>query len=244
MGNESARSYLAGKPFYGGLDLAAGIDINAFCMIFPNVATLTKDVWLQKMDATGLKLQPPDIWKDLPIHACIWRFWIPESKVKEKADRFDYRRCADDGYVTICEGRSVDHAQVINDIYNDSIAFKTLEINYDARLAEVSNVVKSLRDRGVEMVGFGQGIMSVSEPTKELERLINNFQFEHFNNPVMNWMMSNAVKKTDPVGNIRLDKEKSMEKIDGVAAMVNAVAGAMAKGWNVEGNDDAILTSW
>ena len=47
-------------------------------------------------------------------------------------------------------------------------------------------------------------------------------ELEHFNNPVMRWMATNAVIKTDPAGNIKLDKEKSRDKIDGLIALIMA----------------------
>jgi phage terminase large subunit-like protein len=42
-------------------------------------------------------------------------------------------------------------------------------------------------------------------------------------------MVSNAVVRTDPAGNMKVDKEKSTERVDGVVALVMAIARAMLK---------------
>ena len=60
-------------------------------------------------------------------------------------------------------------------------------------------------------------------------------KIEHFGNPVLRWMLASTVVKTDPAGNIKPDKEKSVQKIDGI------VAGIMALGeWmTAQGDGDA-----
>ena len=46
---------------------------------------------------------------------------------------------------------------------------------------------------------------------------------QHGRHPVLRWMMDNIFIKTDPAGNIKPDKEKSTEKIDGVVATIMAL---------------------
>ena len=53
-------------------------------------------------------------------------------------------------------------------------------------------------------------------------------KIRHGGNPVLRWHASNAVVRRDAAGNIKLDKEKSRRKIDGMAALVNAVGAAIA----------------
>jgi phage terminase large subunit-like protein len=73
------------------------------------------------------------------------------------------------------------------------------------------------------MVQFGQGFASMSPPMKELERLVLSKKLIHGNNPVLTWMADNLVARMDPSGNIKPDKEKSREKIDGVVALIMAI---------------------
>jgi phage terminase large subunit-like protein len=66
----------------------------------------------------------------------------------------------------------------------------------------------------------------MSPPTKDLMRLILSKQIAHGGHPVLRWMADNIVVRRDPAGNIKVDKEKSSEKIDGVVAMIMGLARA------------------
>lgn len=60
----------------------------------------------------------------------------------------------------------------------------------------------------------------MSPPTKELMKLTLEQKLAHGGNPVLRWMMDNIFIRTDPAGNIKADKEKSTEKIDGAIATI------------------------
>jgi phage terminase large subunit-like protein len=77
------------------------------------------------------------------------------------------------------------------------------------------------------MKPFGQGFISMSAPTKEIEKLFLSHEITHDGNPVLEWMMSNVILRLDPAGNIKIDKAKSTEKVDGAVAMVMAYAQIM-----------------
>ena len=76
---------------------------------------------------------------------------------------------------------------------------------------------------GFTVVPFGQGYASMSPPTKELMKLTLEKKLAHGGHPVLRWMMDNIYVKTDPAGNIKPDKEKSTERIDGVVALIMAL---------------------
>jgi phage terminase large subunit-like protein len=52
----------------------------------------------------------------------------------------------------------------------------------------------------------------------------------HCGQPVLRWMMDNIYIRTDPAGNIKPDKEKSTEKIDGAVATIMALDRALRNG--------------
>ena len=79
------------------------------------------------------------------------------------------------------------------------------------------------------MSPFGQGFVSMSAPTKELEKLIVAKQLIHNDNPCMNWMLSNVAIQEDPAGNIKIAKNKSKEKVDGMVALVMALGEYMTE---------------
>ncbi len=70
--------------------------------------------------------------------------------------------------------------------------------------------------------------MKLNAPSKELERLLGLRLLEHGGNPVLRWMASNVALYTDSAGNIKPDRKKSNEKIDGIAALVDAIAAMLA----------------
>ena len=80
------------------------------------------------------------------------------------------------------------------------------------------------------MVQFGQGYKDMSPPTKELMKLTLEQTLAHNGHPVLRWMMDNIYIKTDPAGNIKPDKEKSTEKIDGAVATIMALDRAIRNG--------------
>jgi phage terminase large subunit-like protein len=63
----------------------------------------------------------------------------------------------------------------------------------------------------------------MSPPTKELMKLTLEGKIAHGGHPVLSWMMDNIHIRTDPAGNIKPDKAKSTEKIDGAVAMIMAL---------------------
>ena len=68
----------------------------------------------------------------------------------------------------------------------------------------------------------------MNAPTKELLKLVLEERLHHANNPVLRWMCDNLVVRMDPAGNMKPDKEKSTEKIDGMVALIMALDRATA----------------
>ena len=89
---------------------------------------------------------------------------------------------------------------------------------------------QNLEDLGFTLVQFGQGYKDMSPPTKELMKLTLEKKIAHGGQPVLRWMMDNIFIKRDPAGNIKPDKEKSTEKIDGAVAMIMALDRAIRCG--------------
>ena len=78
------------------------------------------------------------------------------------------------------------------------------------------------------MSPFGQGFLSMSAPTKELEKIILGENIIHDGNPVMSWMLSNIALQEDPAGNLKPNKAKSTEKIDGIVALIMSLGEHMS----------------
>lgn len=95
-------------------------------------------------------------------------------------------------------------------------------------------MVQNLEGMGFTVVPFGQGFKDMSPPSKELMKLTLEGKLAHGGHPVLAWMMDNIFIRTDPASNIKPDKEKPKEKIDG------AVATIMALDWAIRNLGDNI----
>jgi phage terminase large subunit-like protein len=122
------------------------------------------------------------------------------------------------GLVTATPGEVLDYAYVLDQIDQDAQRYDLAEIAFDRWGA--SQVSQGLEQNGLTMVQFGQGFASMSPAMKELERLVIAGQLAHGGNPVLTWMADNLVARVDPAGNIKPDKERSTEKIDGMVALI------------------------
>lgn len=112
-------------------------------------------------------------------------------------------------------------------------AGEKMEIISKSYLLLSVQMVQNLEGMGFTVVPFGQGYKDMSPPSKELMKLILEKKMAHGGNPVLRWMMDNIFVKTDPAGNIKPDKEKSTEKIDGAVALIMALDRAIRNQNNI-----------
>lgn len=193
---------LRGRRCIIGLDLASTTDIAAECLLFP----------------------PDDLEG---IYLAMWRFWIPEENMRRRSlkDRVPYVEWHKAGFIDATEGNVVDQNFIKAQIIEDCETYDVQEIAYDRWNA--TKLVTELVDEGLTMVPVGQGFQSMAAPTKEWEKLILGKRIAHNGNPVAKWMMSNVAVRQDPAGNLKPDKAKSTEKIDGIVAGIMALGRAM-----------------
>jgi phage terminase large subunit-like protein len=125
------------------------------------------------------------------------------------------------GYIKTTDGNVVHYGYIENFIEELGTKYNIKEIAFD-RWGAVQ-MVQNLEGMGFTVVPFGQGYKDMSPPTKELMKLTLEKKIAHGGNPVLRWMMDNIYVKTDPAGNIKPDKEKSTEKIDGAVALIMAL---------------------
>jgi phage terminase large subunit-like protein len=155
------------------------------------------------------------------------RFWVPADKVAERdSPRTPYKRWVESGALLTTPGNVTDYDFIEHSILEDSSAFGCQALGYDPWNA--TQVAVHLQEQGLPAQEFRQGYGSMGAPSKEVERLFMSGQLEHGNHPVLEWMFGNATYRKDPAGNIKPDKERAAEKIDGVVATV-MVIGLMTK---------------
>ena len=122
------------------------------------------------------------------------------------------------GYILTTEGNVIHYGFIERFIERLGEKYHIIEIAYDRWNA--TQMVQNLEDMGFTMVPFGQGFKDMSPPSKELYKLLMEGNIIHGGNPVLKWMAQNVVMRQDPAGNIKPDKERSVEKIDGIVALI------------------------
>lgn len=196
---------LKGRVCYGGLDLSSTTDITAFVLVFP----------------------PQD---EADNYVVLPYFWIPEENVslRVRRDHVPYDVWQKQGFLHTTEGNVVHYGYIEKFIETMGEQYNIREIAFD-RWGAVQ-MVQNLGGMGFTVVPFGQGFKDMSPPTKELMKLTLEKKIAHDGQPVLRWMMDNIFIKSDPAGNIKPDKEKSTEKIDGVVATIMALDRAIRCG--------------
>ena len=189
---------LKGRECYGGLDLASTKDLNAFILLFPPTEKETKF-----------------------IVKC-W-YWLPKATIENKKEIANYIQWERDGLIKAAGIEVTDQRQITFDIINEiAKEYNIKSFAFDRHLA-YNGLIQDLKDSGLEGFEFGQGFLSMSEPTKELERLFLSGGIAHDGNKVLEWNCSNIEISVNPAGDIKMDKSKSKEKIDGMVALAMAL---------------------
>lgn len=189
---------LDGRECFGGLDLSCTTDISALVLVFPDDGRF--DV--------------------LPF------FWVPEdgARKRERRDKVPYGQWIRNGLIEATPGEVVDYETIHARINELGQQFNIRQIAIDRWNA--TQLAGQLEADGFEIVAFGQGYSSINAPTKKLEELVLSNKLAHGGHPVLRWMAGNVSIDIDAAGNWKPSKKKSIEKIDGIVALVMAVAGA------------------
>ena len=193
---------LKGRQCFGGLDLSSTTDITAFVLLFPPFGDDTK-------------------WRVLPF------FFLPEDNITKrvKKDRVPYDVWHRQGLFNLTPGNVIDTAFVraqINELAKD---YKILEIGFDKTLS--ADLTPQLENDGMTMVTVHPGEISETPPLKKLMELVLRQEFAHGGNPVLRWMVGNLVVRVGATGQLKPDKEKSRERIDGISALLDGLARAI-----------------
>src|SRR5207237_1767414 len=84
-------------------------------------------------------------------------------------------------------------------IAEDSRRFKLVDVSHDRWMA--TPTVQELEKRKLNCVPVGQGFLGMSEPMKELMRLVKGGELNHGGNPVARWNADSVEVKRDDADN-------------------------------------------
>jgi phage terminase large subunit-like protein len=204
---EWSPSDMLGKKCFIGIDLASKIDLTAAVPLFP----------------------PQDGCKE-------WRFfmetWVPDENMKERVsrDHVPYDQWAKHGYLSTTPGDVVDYDYI-------KARLEQLAKLYDVRFfcADQWHLEVLRQQFGPEIqrrfIEIPQSIAGQAMGTGELERLFRAKTISHPINPLGRWCFGNAMVAVDGNENKKLMKNKSIERIDPMVALVNAMAGVIKSGY-------------
>lgn len=208
---------LAGRPCYAGLDLSSDKDLTALVLEFPPV------------DDTD------------PRYYILPFFFVPEDAIqtRSKMDRVPYDLWTDQGYIIPNPGNRIDHNFILHKLGELMQKFTIKRLYFD-RWGSIKVITDLQNDLGFTvdqkvherygnplLVEFGQGYASMSSPMKSVETFTGLQFFAHGDHPILTWNIDNLIAVSDPAGNIKPDKAKSRERIDGAVALIMAHAGTM-----------------
>lgn len=193
---------LIGRKCYAAIDLSSKIDLSAFGLVFPPI-------------------------EEKEPYKTLVRFWIPEENMAKRVhdDRVPYDVWVRQGFIEKTDGNVIDNDLIEDQILSDAEKFKIVEIAYDPWNATA--MANHLSTAGLTMVEFRQGYRSYSEPMKDTEAMILSKKLTHNGDPVLTWNASNLVATKDPAENLKPNKEKSGEKIDGMIVVIMALGRAL-----------------
>jgi phage terminase large subunit-like protein len=187
---------LDGRPCWMGLDLASNRDFTAAVC------------WFRDGESWDID--------------CL--FWFPEDAVaeREQRDRIPLSQWIREGWVRTTPGVRLDHDAVAADVLAYAQKHEIRQVAADPW--NLGAIASRLQSGGLQVVGIGQNTGSLSAPSKLLESLVYEKRLRHGGNPVLAWMASNVQLFTDSNGNIKPDKGRSTEKIDGIVAAICGLA--------------------
>lgn len=190
-------------PVFGGLDLSETTD-------------LTSLVLVARDDAGQMHVLPT--------------FWSPADTLadRSKRDRAPYDAWTRDELMLAPPGVALDYGFIAADILRITAGMDVRKINFDRyRMKLLQDPLDRLGAK-LPLEEFGQGFISMTPAltTSEIEFLRGTIR--HGGHPVLTMCAANAVVKSDPAGNRKLDKSKSTGRIDGMVALVMAIEAAIA----------------
>ena len=193
---------LKGRKCFVGMDLSSTTDTTAVVMLFPPAGD-------------------DKLWRVIP------HIFVPEDNLPKRIarDKVPYGVWQRAGFLTLTPGNIIDTEFVrakINEIAQD---YSIVEIGFDKAFS--ADLTPRLQDDGFTLVSIHPGEISQTPPLKKLMELVLRKEFAHGGNPVLRWMVSNLVVRIGATGLMKPDKEKSRERIDGISALLDALARAI-----------------
>lgn len=190
-----------GLTCYAGLDLSSTTDLTSLVLVFP----------------------------DADLHLSVFPFfWLPEDGLadREDKDRVPYRAWREKGFLFTTPGRAIDKRFPLRFLASCQERFDLRIVRYDRwRIEDLKTLAA---DDGImlPLEPHGQGYKDMGPAVDAFEIALKNRTLYHPNHPILNWNAANVRAMVDPTGARKPAKDKSTGRIDGIVALLMAVAAA------------------
>jgi len=186
---------LEGKRCFGGLDLSSVIDLCALALWFPDEGKLLA-----------------------------WHF-VPADTIKERGerDRVPYPRWATDGWISATPGRATDRLSIVKQLAEIVQSYDLQGIAFDAwRFEDLEHMLNA---EGIQLplVRFIPGFKSYAPALDAFETAVLEKRMQHNGSPILRWQAGNVRIEADAAGNRKPTKAKSLDRIDGIVAAIQAI---------------------
>lgn len=183
-----------GQDCYIGLDLSSTRDLTSAVLLFENEGKFVAFPYFFMANNPAKKIRKGGI--NLGV-------WIRNKQIIE------------------CQTKTVDY-ELLEDYFgiwaND---FNVVALGYDYMNSAL--IVPKVEVMGIECIKVPQTAMAFNFPLKFLEKLIYDENID-IDNPVMKWNFRNVVLYTDGNENIKVMKNKSLDSVDGVVSLAQALS--------------------
>lgn len=177
--------------------------------------------------ATLLIRRPED-----PQFYVLQQYFLPKARVEQVEHQgrkeAPYRLWAQQGWLTLCDGATVDYNDVtewfVSMVQERDI--RPLWVCYDAALS--GYWVPQMTDMGFEMERIRQGPVTWTYPMKRMKGLFEDHRIVYQNNPILRWCLSNTAAKSSNqrgIDSIQPEKITANRRIDGTVSLLNAMTG-------------------
>ena len=151
-------------------------------------------------------------------------YWIPTNYLEKKIteDKIPYDKWLKLGWLRLSGESKIDYHDItkwfLEEVQENDL--RPLWIGYDSWGTQFWK--DEMVESGFDMVEVRQGFKTESAPLKQMKADLMDKKINYNNNPILKWNLSNVAIKQDDNENIMITKEKSRQRIDGVASLMDA----------------------
>jgi phage terminase large subunit-like protein len=191
---------LRGKHCIIGVDLSETNDLTAITFLFP----------------------PQDSLRNYYARTIFFCPSVPA--VIRQTNKVPYLTWQAQGFIRYSGEKRIDFKKVADEVMHEikQGGYAVDCIAFDAWKSNV--LIEEFKKNGLNTQPIKQYYQQLSPACRMLEELIDKGEITNDGNECMTWNIGNVVLDTDPNGNVKPNKQKSSEKIDGVASLIDALA--------------------